>query len=129
GHLGDRSIKKPVEHFAEGGMLPVKVIKVDHDGRRIVLSVTDRLREEGSEALAEYMDKYGETRFPGATEEPEFDAEVDDASPVVADEAPEPVAETAEAPEAEEAAAPEAEEAPLELADSDEEDKEKPEQA
>ncbi len=136
-HLGDRSIKKPVEHFAEGDMLPVKVINVDHDGRRIVLSVTDRLREEGSEALAEYMGKYGETRFPGATEEPEFDTEADDASPAIADAAPEPVAETVEAPVAEEAAAPEVteapasetEEAPVELAASDEEDKDKPEQA
>ncbi len=136
-HLGDRSIKKPVEHFAEGDMLPVKVINVDHDGRRIVLSVTDRLREEGSEALAEYMDKYGETRFPGATEEPEFDSEVDEASPAKADAVPEPVAETVEAteteeaaaPEAEEAPAPEAEEAPAEPEASEEEDKEKPEQA
>jgi small subunit ribosomal protein S1 len=136
-HLGDRSIKKPVEHFAEGDLLPVKVINVDHDGRRIVLSVTDRLREEGSEALAEYMEKYGETRFPGATEEPEFDTEADDASPANADAAPKPVAETAEAPEAEEAAAPEVaeapasetEEAPVETAASDEEDKDKPEQA
>jgi small subunit ribosomal protein S1 len=69
-HLGERSIKKPAEHFEEGDMLPVKVIKVDHEGRRIVLSVNDRLREEGPEALKEYMDKYGEPRF-----HPEPDAE------------------------------------------------------
>jgi len=67
-HLGDRSIKKPIEHFEEGDMLPVKVINIDHDGRRIVLSVTDRLREEGTEALREYMDKYGEPRFPDVKE-------------------------------------------------------------
>jgi len=124
-HLGERSIKKPVEHFAEGDMLPVKVINVDHDGRRIVLSVTDRLREEGTDALREYMDKYGEPRFPDAKEEPEFpdEAAIDEETPVE----DEPVEEknAAETPveASEPAAEAEADEPPTE------EDAEKPEKA
>ncbi len=138
-HLGDRSIKKPVEHFAEGDTLPVKVINVDHDGRRIVLSVTDCLREEGTEALSEYMDKYGEPRFPDAKEEPEFvdegDVSVDVETPVeTAEAAPEPAAEETATPEAEEAPAPEVAEAPAEPApeaeaEATQEEEEKPEQA
>jgi len=97
-HLGDRSIKKPPEHFAENDTLPVKVIKVDHDGRRIVLSVTDRLREEGQEALGEYLDKYGEPRFRET-----------EAAKAAEDESAEPEAEALAEAEPEAKAEPEAE--------------------
>ncbi len=70
-HLGDRNIKQPELHFAEEDMIPAKVIKVDHEGRRIVLSVGDRLREEGAEAHQEYMDKYGKPRFTPREKKPD----------------------------------------------------------
>ncbi|MBM4117378.1 30S ribosomal protein S1 [bacterium] len=70
-HLGDRNIKQPELHFAEDDLIPAKVIKVDHEGRRIVLSVGDRLREEGGEAHKEYMDKYGKPRFTAREKKPE----------------------------------------------------------
>ena len=147
-HLGDRSIKKPVEHFAENDMLPVKVINVDHDGRRIVLSVTDRLREEGTDAFGEFMEKFGEPRFPDAKEEEEYPEDGDNSkktealveasdskAEAVVEEAP--VAEATEAPvekeesvpetPAEEAVVAETAETPAESTPSDEEEEEKPE--
>ncbi len=99
-HLGDRKIKHPPEHFEEKDMLPVKVIKVDHEGRRIVLSVTDRLREEGDTAFDEFMAKYGEPRFTPAPEEGEENG--DEAALDVA--VPPPAAEADAAPVAEAAA-------------------------
>ena len=121
-HLGDRSIKRPAEHFAEGEELPMKVINIDHDGRRIVLSVTERLREEGAEAFQEFMDKFGEPRFtPPPKEEGDEDEEM--ASDDLDLNEPEAAAPEAEAaPEASadpepEAAAPEAEAAPEASAD------------
>ena len=77
-HLGDRNIKQPELHFAEGEEIPAKVIKVDHEGRRIVLSVGDRLREEGTEALKEYLDKFGQPRFtPAEKSESDGDDDMD----------------------------------------------------
>jgi len=121
-HLGDRNIKQPEEHYEENDELPAKVIKIDHEGRRIVLSVGDRLREEGTEALQEYLTKYGEPRFkPQEKPAEESDEDIPEvpeaaAAPEVAEEAPEATEapEAApepaeEAPEAEEAAEPAAE--------------------
>jgi len=139
-HLGERSIKRPAEHFAENDQLPVKVIKIDHEGRRIVLSVTDRLREEGPEALQEYMDKYGEARFhPPAEGEDQPDTMPEDGSGEAAapdadapsgketatpteamsdvEEAPAPAAEETPAPVTEETPAPVTEETPAPAAE------------
>jgi small subunit ribosomal protein S1 len=114
-HLGDRSIKRPGEHFEEGDELPVKVIKIDHEGRRIVLSVSDRLREEGTAALSEFMDKYAQPRFQPAPEEEE--GEEGGASAPEAEAAPVKEAEAAPAPEAEATPAEEAKAAPAEEAE------------
>ncbi len=79
-HLGEREIKQPEEHFEENDMLPAKVIKIDHEGRRIVLSVGDRLREEGDDALAEYLGKYGTPRFTPKKKEEGEESEGDEGS-------------------------------------------------
>jgi len=95
-HLGDRNIKQPELHFGEDDIIPAKVIKVDHEGRRIVLSVGDRLREEGGDAHKEFMDKYGKPRFSPREKKPDEEGlEIDDSDLVG------PIEEAPEAPEGE----------------------------
>ena len=118
-HLGDRDIKQPEAYFEENDMLPAKVIKIDHEGRRIVLSVGDRLREEGPEALQEYLEKYGTPRFKPEEKKGEEEVaenlddveatpaakasaaapEASDEEPEASDEAPEATDEALEVPE------------------------------
>ena len=130
-HLGDRDIKQPEEHYEENDELPAKVIKIDHEGRRIVLSVGDRLREEGTEALQEYLTKYGEPRFkPQEKSEEESDADAsempeDAVAPEVAEVA-EVVEEAPEAPETIEETPEPVEEAPEASADAEPEETPEP---
>ncbi len=57
GHLGLDMPKqdKPQYYFKEGEKLDLKVIKMDTENRRIVLSITERLEELGDEARAEFV--------------------------------------------------------------------------
>ncbi|MFO7652955.1 MAG: 30S ribosomal protein S1 [Candidatus Krumholzibacteriia bacterium] len=55
GHLGIPKIEKPQYHFKEGEKLDLKVIKMDVENRRIVLSGAERLKELGDEATEEFV--------------------------------------------------------------------------
>jgi len=57
GHLGLNMPKqdKPQYYFKEGEKLDLKVIKMDVENRRIVLSITERLDELGEEAREEFL--------------------------------------------------------------------------
>jgi small subunit ribosomal protein S1 len=54
-HLALPEISKIEARFAEGDKLPLEVIEVSPENRRIVLSVKSRLEKEPEEALAEYV--------------------------------------------------------------------------
>ncbi len=58
GHLGIPKLDKPQYYFQEGENLDLKVIKMDVENRRIVLSVAERLKESGDEATAEFIGKH-----------------------------------------------------------------------
>jgi hypothetical protein len=58
-HLGRDNIKKPSDVFEIGDELPLKVIRIDPDARKILLSVKDYLADQDREEVEEYMQKYG----------------------------------------------------------------------
>ncbi len=58
-HLGRENIKKPSEVFEIGDDLPLKVIKIDPDARKILLSVRDYLADQDREEVERYLRKYG----------------------------------------------------------------------
>ncbi|MBU2500777.1 30S ribosomal protein S1 [bacterium] len=55
GHLGIPKLEKPQYYFKEGEKVDLKVIKMDVENRRIVLSIAERLKEFGDEAVAEFI--------------------------------------------------------------------------
>jgi small subunit ribosomal protein S1 len=58
-HLGRDNMKKPSEVFEEGDEIPLKVIRIDPDARKILLSVKDYLADQDRDEVEEYMQKYG----------------------------------------------------------------------
>ena len=50
-HLGIENLQKPSDHFGTGIEIPLKVIKMDPQNKRIVLSITAFLEEKGPEAI------------------------------------------------------------------------------
>jgi small subunit ribosomal protein S1 len=77
-HLGRDNIKKPSDVFKAGDELPLKVMKIDPDGRKILLSVKEHLAEQDREEVEGYMRKYGPRRVTvgevvAAKEEPAAD--------------------------------------------------------
>jgi small subunit ribosomal protein S1 len=58
-HLGRDNIKKPSDVFEVGDEIPLKVIRIDPDARKILLSVKDYLADQDREEVEEYMQKYG----------------------------------------------------------------------
>lgn len=58
-HLGRDNIRKPSDIFEIGDELPLKVIRIDPDARKILLSVKDYLADQDREEVEEYMRKYG----------------------------------------------------------------------
>jgi small subunit ribosomal protein S1 len=58
-HLGRDNIRKPSDVFETGDELPLKVIRIDPDARKILLSVKDYLADQDREEVEEYMRKYG----------------------------------------------------------------------
>jgi small subunit ribosomal protein S1 len=58
-HLGRDNIKKPSDIFKPGDELPVKVIRIDPDARKILLSVKEYLADQDREETEEYLRKYG----------------------------------------------------------------------
>jgi small subunit ribosomal protein S1 len=58
-HLGRENIKKPSDVFEAGDEIPLKVIRIDPDARKILLSVKEYLADQDREEVEEYMQKYG----------------------------------------------------------------------
>ena len=62
-HLGKDNIKKPADIFKPGDELPLKVIRIDPDARKILLSVKEYLADQDRDEVEEYMRKYGSRRL------------------------------------------------------------------
>jgi len=58
-HLGRDNIKKPSDIFKPGDELPLKVIRIDPDARKILVSVKEYLADQDREEVEDYMRKYG----------------------------------------------------------------------
>jgi small subunit ribosomal protein S1 len=139
GHMAIPKLEKPQYHFQEEESLPLHVIKMDAENRRIVLSAAEYFKDQPREELEEYInehplledvvaadqageseqgdDDYADIEAPA----PDLDldtpkAEATDDEPVAEAEAEAVVEEAAAEPVAEEAAA---EEAPVEDAPSE----------
>jgi small subunit ribosomal protein S1 len=99
-HLSKDAIKKPSDIFKPGDELPLKVIRIDPDARKILLSVKEYLADQDREEVEEYMRKYGPSKLTvgdvvttkdeasqveadagGAAGEPETEGPPDQASP------------------------------------------------
>jgi len=61
--LGKDNIRKPSDIFKPGDELPLKVIRIDPDARKILLSVKEYLADQDREEVDEYMRKYGPHRI------------------------------------------------------------------
>jgi small subunit ribosomal protein S1 len=118
-HLGRENINKPSDVFQVGDEIPLKVIRIDPDARKILLSVKDYLADQDREEVEDYMRKYGPRKMTvgevvAAKEETEETAPAEDGA--------EPIGEETQAPRAE-AAGPEE---PSEVEPSEREIKEEP---
>ena len=104
-HLAVTEISQIEARFAPGDDLPLEVIEVSPDNRRIVLSVRTYMEKQPQEVLQEYVEAHNvrpELLKPEVTEEPEETVE-EDAEGVTPAEGDEAVSETdadVEAPEA-----------------------------
>ncbi len=58
GHLGIPKLDKPQYYLKEGEEVVVKVIKMDTENRRIVLSIGERLKDDGEEALEAFIENH-----------------------------------------------------------------------
>jgi small subunit ribosomal protein S1 len=57
-HLGIENLQKPSDHFGTGIEIPLKVIKMDPQNKRIVLSITAFLEEKGPEAVEDFKQRF-----------------------------------------------------------------------
>ena len=55
GHLGIPKLDKPQYYFREGEAVELTVIKMDVENRRIVLSIAERLKDNGNEAVEAFI--------------------------------------------------------------------------
>jgi small subunit ribosomal protein S1 len=86
GHLGIPKLDKPQYYFREGEEVELKVIKMDVENRRIVLSIAERLKEDGDDAVQAFVDAHprledvvaAEEAAAAAGETPERDPSGDD---------------------------------------------------
>ena len=115
-HLGIENLKKPTDYFDAGVEVPLKVIKMDPQNKRIVLSITAYLEDKGDEAIQEFKDRFPmkeiveetpvETSAPESSdtspEQPEVSEEKAEVSP-----APKSTEETVETEPAEDIVEPE----------------------
>jgi len=120
GHLAIPSIDKPQYYFHEEDALPLHVIKMDAENRRIVLSVAEFFKDQPREDLEAYIGEH--PRRDDVVEEETDDADADDYSDLDADvPAPADLSITADdvaaAPAAEEPVAEAAEEATEDVAE------------
>jgi len=65
-HLGIENLQKPSDHFSTGIEIPLKVIKMDPQNKRIVLSITAFLEEKGPEAVEEFKQRFPKKVEPAA---------------------------------------------------------------
>ena len=80
-HLGVEGMKQPAEFFENGMDLPLKVIKVDPQNKRIVLSVNAFFEGRPAEEIAEYREAHPRKAAP-EPEETETEPAADEALPV-----------------------------------------------
>jgi small subunit ribosomal protein S1 len=57
-HLGIENLRKPSDHFDVGMEIPLKVIKIDPQNKRIVLSVSAYLETKSQEEVDEFRKKF-----------------------------------------------------------------------
>jgi small subunit ribosomal protein S1 len=62
-HLSKESVKKPSDMYKPGDEIPLKVIRIDPDARKILLSVKEYLSDQDREDVEAYMRKYGPRRL------------------------------------------------------------------
>ena len=58
GHLGIPKLDKPQYYFKEDEQTDLKVIKMDVENRRIVLSIAERLKDHGEEATEKFINDH-----------------------------------------------------------------------
>lgn len=58
GHIGIPQLDKPQYYLKEGEKVSVKVIKMDTENRRIVLSIAERLKDDGEGELQNFIDAH-----------------------------------------------------------------------
>ncbi len=58
-HLAQENLTKPADVFKPGDELPLRVIKIDPDARKILLSVKEYLDGKERDEMEEYLKKYG----------------------------------------------------------------------
>jgi small subunit ribosomal protein S1 len=58
GHLGIPKLDKPQYYFREDEQVDLKVIKMDVENRRIVLSIAERLKDFDEEAIEEFINNH-----------------------------------------------------------------------
>jgi small subunit ribosomal protein S1 len=58
GHLGIPKLDKPQYYFKEGENVDLKVIKMDVENRRIVLSIAERLKDFDEDATEEFINSH-----------------------------------------------------------------------
>jgi len=69
-HLGIENLQKPSDHFSTGTEIPLKVIKMDPQNKRIVLSITAFLEEKGPEAVEEFKQRFPKKSEPAKESQP-----------------------------------------------------------
>ncbi len=112
GHLGIPKLDKPQYYFKDGEQTDLKVIKMDVENRRIVLSIAERLKDFDEAAAEEFITAHPRLEDVVAAEaaaEAEGDLQDDsgqndenyrnETDSMVAEAEPEPVEETVETPE------------------------------
>ncbi len=57
-HLGKPGIKRAADHFKVGDELPLKVIEFDRENKRIVLSVSEYLKDKERAEIDDYLNRY-----------------------------------------------------------------------
>ena len=70
-HLGIENLQKPSDHFGTGIEIPLKVIKMDPQNKRIVLSITAFLEEKGPEAVEDFKQRFPKKAEAVKDEQPE----------------------------------------------------------
>jgi small subunit ribosomal protein S1 len=70
-HLGIDGLKKPTEYFDVGAELPLKVIKMDPQNKRIVLSVNAYLEGKDQQTIDEFRNRFRKKAEPEGGKRPE----------------------------------------------------------